>query len=88
MTKSFFYIVLICLVCGFSSCKKWIDLQPRDGIVASEFWNTKEQVDAAVIGIYTSMQANTEFYFVWGEARTDMVAPGFVLPRMSWILST
>ena len=77
MTKSFFYIVLICLVCGFSSCKKWIDLQPRDGIVASEFWNTKEQVDAAVIGIYTSMQANTEFYFVWGEARTDMVAPGF-----------
>jgi len=54
-----------------------MDLKPQDGIVKDEFWNTKEQVDAAVIGVYTSLQANTEFYFLWGEARTDMVAPGF-----------
>ncbi|HYE54730.1 MAG TPA: RagB/SusD family nutrient uptake outer membrane protein, partial [Chitinophagaceae bacterium] len=77
MTKSFFYIAFICLAAGLASCKKWMDLKPQDGIVSSEFWNTKEQVDAAVIGIYTSLQANTELYFIWGEARTDMVAPGF-----------
>ena len=47
MRKSFLYIVLICLV-GSTSCKKWMDLKPQDGIVANEFWNTKEQVDAAV----------------------------------------
>ena len=76
MRKRFLYIVLICLA-GVSSCKKWMDLKPQDGIVKDEFWNTKEQVDAAVIGVYTSLQANTELYFLWGEARTDMVAPGF-----------
>lgn len=77
MKKSFIYITFLCLAAGFASCKKWMDLKPQDGIVGNEFWNTKEQVDAAVIGIYTSMQANTEFMFLWGEARTDMVSPEF-----------
>lgn len=77
MKKAFIYIVLITLAGGLASCKKWLDLKPQDGIVGDEFWNTKEQVDAAVTGIYTSLQANTELFFLWGEARTDMVSPGF-----------
>lgn len=77
MKKAFIYIVLITLAGGLASCKKWLDLKPQDGIVGDEFWNTKEQVDAAVTGIYTSLQASTELFFLWGEARTDMVSPGF-----------
>ncbi|MES2881856.1 MAG: hypothetical protein V4676_06900 [Bacteroidota bacterium] len=77
MKKSFIYIVLICFAASLASCKKWLDLKPLDGIVGPEFWNTKEQVDAAVTGIYTSMQAGAELYFMWGEARTDMVVPDF-----------
>lgn len=76
MKRNFIYIVLLCAT-ALASCKKWMDLKPLDGIVSDEFWNTKEQVDAAVTGIYTSLQANTESYFLWGEARTDMVSPGF-----------
>ena len=65
-----------------TSCKKWLDLKPQDGIVRQDFWKTKEQVSAAVTGIYSSM-LNTdaggmaELFFIWGEARADMVAPGF-----------
>ncbi|HEX6431114.1 MAG TPA: RagB/SusD family nutrient uptake outer membrane protein [Niastella sp.] len=77
MKRTFFHIILIGLVTGFGSCKKWLDLKPQDGIVGDEFWNTKEQVDAAVTGVYTSLQANTELFFIWGEARADMVMPGF-----------
>ena len=77
MKKFFIYVIMAFLAGTSASCKKWMDLKPQDGIVGSEFWNTKEQVDAAVIGIYTSMQANVELMFMWGEARTDMVAPGF-----------
>lgn len=77
MKKTFIYIFLICLLGGLASCKKWLDLKPQDGIVGDEFWNTKEQVDAAVTGIYSSLQANTELYFLWGETRGDMVSPGF-----------
>lgn len=77
MKKTVFYIVIIAMAVGMASCKKWLDLKPQDGIVGDEFWNTKEQVDAAVTGIYTSLQASTELFFLWGEARADMVAPGF-----------
>jgi len=52
--------------------------------VRQEFWQTKEQVDAAVTGIYSSMLGTNdgsislaELLFIWGEARTDMVSPGF-----------
>jgi len=77
MKKLIIYTFLIFLVGGLAGCKKWLELKPQDGIVGSEFWRTKEQVDGAVVGIYTSIQASTELFFMWGEARTDMVAPGF-----------
>jgi starch-binding outer membrane protein, SusD/RagB family len=77
MKKIYLHILLILLVTGLGSCKKWLHLKPQDGIVGDEFWNTKEQVEAAVTGVYTSLQANTELFFIWGEARADMVAPGF-----------
>ncbi|WP_346238716.1 RagB/SusD family nutrient uptake outer membrane protein [Niabella insulamsoli] len=72
------------LLSAFTGCKKWLDLKPLDGIVGDEFWQTKEQVDAAVTGIYASMLASgdsrslalTEYMFIWGEARADMVTPG------------
>lgn len=77
MKKLILYSLLVCTVGGFAGCKKWLDLKPQDGIVGDEFWRTKEQVDGAVIGMYTSIQASTELFFMWGEARTDMVAPAF-----------
>ncbi|MFV0606238.1 MAG: RagB/SusD family nutrient uptake outer membrane protein [Niabella sp.] len=77
------FLIAIVFVSGFSSCKKWLDLKPRDGIVGDEFWQTKEQIDAAVTGIYASIQASnsnsralTDYMFVWGEARADMVTTG------------
>lgn len=79
--------LLIILIIGASGCKKWLDLKPQDGIVKEEFWKTKEQVQASVIGIYTSMIESpsgtygtsgyipclSELLFVWGEARADNV---------------
>ena len=89
MRKSLLYIVVLILVAGVTGCKKWLDLQPQDGIIKEEFWKTKEQVKAAVFGIYSSLQepasgtygrtnyipALSELLFVWGEGRADNVAP-------------
>ena len=79
LKKIFVYAILISLVGGLISCNKWLDVKPQDGIVGNEFWNTKEQVEAAVTGLYSSMQdpSMVEYFFIWGEARTDMVGPGF-----------
>ena len=91
MKKLLVYALLLSLVV-LASCNKFLDLKPQDGIVGNEFWNTKEQVEAAVIGIYSSMQASSdrlvpgindraaslpELMFLWGEGRGDMVTPAF-----------
>jgi len=80
---------LLLFALGFSSCKKWLELKPQDGIVKEEFWKTKEQVQASVFGIYSSMMeyssgtygnptnyipSMAELFFVWGEGRADHVA--------------
>lgn len=84
MKQFVIYTFFIGLTAALTSCQKWLDLKPQDGIVGNEFWNTKEQVDAAVTGIYSSMQSSrtgdrdmVEYLFIWGEGRTDMVTPGF-----------
>jgi hypothetical protein len=89
MRKRFLYILIAVTTLISAGCKKWLDLKPQDGIIKEEFWKTKEQVGAAVIGIYSSMQegpsgtygrptyipALSEQLFVWGECRADNIAP-------------
>jgi starch-binding outer membrane protein, SusD/RagB family len=88
MKRIFKYcLIAITLTTMVSSCNKWIELKPQDGIIKEEFWKTKEQVEAAVTGIYSSMMGGTsssdinverplpEYFFLWGEARADMMSP-------------
>lgn len=86
-SKITFFIVV--LLTGLSSCNKWLELKPQDGIIKEEFWKTKEQVQSAVTGIYASLLGGnyaftggirSEYYlaetlWLWGEARADMVSP-------------
>ncbi|MBN8686940.1 MAG: RagB/SusD family nutrient uptake outer membrane protein [Chitinophagales bacterium] len=88
MRKILIYAILALLMINTTGCKKWLDLKPQDGIVKEEFWKTKEQVKAAVTGIYSSMMENAsgtygqptyvpslaELLFVWGEGRADNIA--------------
>lgn len=73
-----------CLLVIFSSaisCKKFLDLKPEDGIIRQNFWKTKEQVGAAVNGVYASMLGGgsdrpiPEYFFLWGELRGDLLTP-------------
>jgi starch-binding outer membrane protein, SusD/RagB family len=84
LRKLYIATFMILLVSGASSCKKWLDLKPADGIVGDEFWQTKEQLSSAVNGIYASLIGNPpgvsdktipEYLFMWGELRADMVIP-------------
>jgi len=80
MKKLIIKITLIALVLTAGGCKKWLDLQPQDGITGAEFWKTKEQVQAAVTGVYASLLGSptgsrsiAECMFLWGELRADMI---------------
>ncbi|MGJ7030128.1 RagB/SusD family nutrient uptake outer membrane protein [Niabella hirudinis] len=75
MNKICKYISVVFFLVSISACSKWLDLQPQDGITKAEFWKTKEDVKAALTGIYASLNGGgvEERIFVWGELRGDMV---------------
>lgn len=77
-------LVFLVILFSNTSCNKWLTLQPQDGITRQEFWQTKEQIQAAVTGCYASLLADpansdrklSEYLFMWGELRADMLSPG------------
>jgi len=84
-TKIKTIIAVFILLVSASSCDNYLDLRPQDGIVRDEFWKTKEDIRAAVIGIYSSMLNSppgvddltlTQYLFMYGELRADMIASG------------
>ncbi|WP_025142461.1 RagB/SusD family nutrient uptake outer membrane protein [Pedobacter jeongneungensis] len=85
MKKILYSTGIIVMLIMSSSCKKWLDLQPRDGITRQGFWKTKEDIQAAVAGCYASLlapppsindKALTEYIFIYGEIRADMIDAG------------
>ncbi|MFT3824941.1 MAG: RagB/SusD family nutrient uptake outer membrane protein [Chitinophagaceae bacterium] len=81
-TRYIYLLICLPLLLGTASCKKWADLKPSDGIISENYWQTKEQVLAAVVGCYSSLLADPngkskqlpELLFLWGELRADMLA--------------
>ncbi|MDP4289567.1 MAG: RagB/SusD family nutrient uptake outer membrane protein [Bacteroidota bacterium] len=72
--KAKYLILLLFAVMLTTSCNKWLELKPQDGIIRQNFWKTKEDVKAVVVGIYSSMLGNlSQTLFTWGEIRGDMV---------------
>ena len=85
MSKNIFYKVVILAAVAIStcSCNKYLDTHPQNGITSDQFWQTKEQLQAAVIGCYSALltgsngtKAPAEDFFLWGEIRADFVKPG------------
>jgi len=86
--KTIYKIILILvIVITFLSCDDWLYLKPEDGIIRDEFWNSKEDVELAMIGCYASLLGNTggektydipTLLFVDGEIRADMLVIGKV----------
>ena len=92
------HILAILLAALSLSCDSYLDLRPENGTVRQEFWQTKEDVQAAVIGIYSAM-LNTppsesdltlaEYLFMYGELRGGMVGPAaFTSNDQSDIITT
>lgn len=52
-------VLILAMLLSCSSCNKYLTLLPQDGIIRQEFWQNKEQVQAAVIGIYASLLQNS-----------------------------
>ena len=76
--------ILLVLLAAISlgSCKKYLDLKPQDGIIKEEFWKTKEQVEASVIGIYSSMMESSSGGY--GTTGTNAYIPSLAEQLFVW----
>lgn len=77
MIKKLVYkTLLVLIVITSSSCNKWLDVKPQDGLTKQDFWKTRQHLNGAVIGMYISLAENSVVsqLFKWGELRADMVA--------------
>ncbi len=75
MMKIFLKLTLIvsALFLQFS-CNEWLELEPPNGLIREEFWQTKEDVESAVMGAYHTFAAMDDLLFKYGEIRGDLVA--------------
>ena len=67
------HIIFISLLIICISCDEWLEIVPPDGLVKDEYWKTKEDLKATVMGAYQQFASLDYHLFVLGEARADMV---------------
>jgi hypothetical protein len=72
------FILLLALSLQFS-CSDYLELIPPGGLVREEFWKTKEDVEAVLMGAYQSFASMDGNLFIYGEARGDMVEADYSL---------
>ncbi len=83
MNKIKYKILILSLLIFMGSCDEWLHLQPENGIIVEDYWKTKEDVHAAMMGCYASLLGNQngrgydipQQIFMWGEMRADWVFP-------------
>jgi len=67
------HITFIFLLLILGSCEGFLDLIPPDGLVKDEYWKSKEDLKATLMGAYQKFASMDDVLFILGEARADMI---------------
>ena len=74
------YFVCALLISFVSSCSDYLELEPEDDLVSTEFWRTREDVDAVVAGAYNGLAGMSDEFLLWGELRGGLLIEGLNSP--------
>lgn len=66
-------LIAILAVTGFVSCKKMLDVKPKDELDISQMYRNVYDADAAVVGIYGKFAGLAERYVLLNELRGDQL---------------
>lgn len=63
----------LCLLAfGLYGCSGFLDVEIPDKLVKTDYWKTKDQVNAALTGVYTSLHNNLTLFIKWGDLRSEL----------------
>ncbi|TVR69683.1 MAG: RagB/SusD family nutrient uptake outer membrane protein [Marinilabiliales bacterium] len=74
------YLLIVLAVFMQVSCDDWLELLPPEGLTREHFWQTKEEVEAVVMGAYEAFRGMDGHLFRLGELRADMITDGGNMP--------
>jgi len=73
MMRKIKYMMVALVLALQLGCNDWLEMLPPSGLTREEFWKTKEDVDAVLMGAYGAFATLDNLMFIHGEARGDMV---------------
>lgn len=65
-------LCLSMLLITLGGCKKYLNQTPENSLTRDEFFKTKADADAAIIGCYDALQGCVTQFLNWGEFRADL----------------
>ncbi|WP_321517479.1 RagB/SusD family nutrient uptake outer membrane protein [uncultured Bacteroides sp.] len=68
-----YYISVLTLIFALSSCQDYLNVLPENEQNSSEYWKTKEEVQAVLASGYVNLRLAQEDLFLWGESRGNGV---------------
>ncbi len=80
MMKKTKYLLIVLAILMQASCDDWMELLPPEGLTREHFWQTKEEVEAVVMGAYEAFRSMDGHLFRLGELRADMITDGGNMP--------
>lgn len=76
-------VVIALLASTLQGCSNFLDVEIPDTLEKKDYWKTKEQVYAALTGVYTKIggnfqdrQNNIALFIKWGDLRSDIYSYG------------
>jgi hypothetical protein len=60
---------------SMGSCKKFLNQVPENSLTRDAFFKTEADANAAIMGVYNSLQQCADEFLTWGEFRGDLVSP-------------
>lgn len=66
-------LFIFCLLAsGLYGCSGFLDVEIPDQLVKTDYWQTKDQVNASLTGVYTSLHNNLGLFIAWGDLRSEL----------------
>lgn len=63
---------LCLLATGLQGCSGFLDVEIPDKLVKKDYWKSRDQVNAALTGVYTSLHNNMNLFLRWGDLRSEI----------------
>lgn len=67
-------IILLGALFFLNSCSEILDTAPTDLLVREDFWQSEDDVEASMMGVYNELQGAVDQMIIWGESRSGYIA--------------